>query len=290
MMIRLLVAILMSSCAAIAAAADYLILGTPSETVLYDQYEQRLSRTSLDELPGGTPFLIVSKKQLMGDQITYGMKLSYAGDSYFLMLDERGQLSGLPKTAKAATISSCQPLSDTMVAATRNELYRQYPRANKLFSIDKGDLVVRQLKKGEATYVKIIKNGTYGWIYPSPSALVKPLPKASHVNTSSFTTDLHQRIANRLDAANRQYAAFFTFFCNHTGVQKSTPQWTFSNDGTILTYTLQASAEIKNQLDASTRYLVNDIERIIAGKPFTVTSASGTITVRPRRAHEAEAH
>lgn len=288
-MIQFLVAILLSSCAAIAAAADYLIIGTPPEAELYDQYEQRLSQSSLDALPGGIPFLIVSKKQLMGDQITYGMKLSHAGDAYFLMLDERGQLSGLPKTARASIISSCQPFSDTMAAATRNDLYGQHPRANKLLSIDKGDLVIRYLKKGEAFYVKSIKNGTYGWIYPSPSSLVKPAPKTASVTTSSFA-DLHQRVVNRLDAANRQYASFFTFFCNHTGVHKSTPQWTFVNDGRVLTYTLQASAEIKNQLDASTRYLVNDIERIIAGKPFTVTSASGTITIRPRNTHEAKTH
>jgi hypothetical protein len=93
---------------------------------------------------------------------------------------------------------------------------------------------------------------------------------------------LHTRIMHRLQNANERYTALFTYFNGVTHQQQSIPQWTYSIKKNVYNYTLEGSPHINKQFEASTRLIIEDIERIFLGKPYIVHYNQGVITIEPR--------
>lgn len=266
----------MNVCAA-PAGKEFVIIGNPQAAQLYDQYEQQLTPSQKKALPHGMPLEIVAKRQLMGDQITPGMRLSFSNETYYLMLDEGGRPNGLPPSADAQFYRNCTYINDTLaIAAVSVPLADNETR----HLLKKGDLVIRLFKNGEKHYLFHAASNRFGWTDATLSAFSRPSAKKATV-IPTFN-DLHLRIMKRLELANCSYDTLFTFFNTLTHQDRSTPKWIAAVKNGVYSYSLVGSAETVTQLESSTDYLLNDVERMLLGRPFSAHYRAGTITITDR--------
>lgn len=263
------------------SGSDFLIIGNPSECGLYDQYEQPLPPAQKKRLLPGTPFRIVNNAQFMGDQITRGMHLSYHSASFYLMLDDKGNPAALPSSALPSTYRNCTPLFDTvLITAPAVKMYPRYPSSGNSTIIKKGERAIRVFSFRGSTYLLRSLQPRYGWSRLNDGSFRRP-PTNDRSKKSDYT-HLHKRIMIRLENANRRYDTLFHYFNSITRQQKSVPFWDYSENDGNHSYRLNGSRETVAQLEKSTRYIVDDIEAILLGKPFSATCKEGVITIGSR--------
>ena len=149
------------------AGKEFVIIGNPQAAQLYNQYEQQLTSSQKKVLPHGMPLEIVAKRQLMGDQITPGMRLSFSNETYYLMLDEAGKPNGLPPSAKAQFYRNCIAIHDTLTIAAVSVPLTGNETCHLL---KKGDLVIRLFKNGQKHYLFYAASNRFGWTDATLSA------------------------------------------------------------------------------------------------------------------------
>jgi len=281
----ILMFIVCSACILQAAALkEYLVISSPAAAELYNQYEQRISPSDKARLPVPLPLKVVAKKQLMGDQITTGMKLSYNSETYYLMLDDKNAPAGLPPSAGATFYTQCTDYSDTVTTVLPQvTLSSRYPTGGTTVTLAKGVDVTRLFSTGQATFVvTTLPPHRNGWVRTTDRTFSKRAVTAALPTSADFTT-LHLRIVKHLNKINSTYDSLFTFFSTHTGRATTVPSWRSTSSKGTFRYTLSGTPETVAQLSSSTSYVVGEIERMLLGKPFQVQYVNGTITILPRK-------
>ncbi|NLL12309.1 MAG: hypothetical protein GX267_02785 [Fibrobacter sp.] len=260
---------------------DFLIISDPSKLSIFNQFEQILTETDLNNIPSYTPFLIVNRKETLGDQITEAIRCQYKGQTCFLLLDEKGNLKGLSSQHYHNIFKSCLIIGDTVSLNQSTNVYQKYPSSGPVTKCSAGQTVSRIFRYSSSYYVFIPDKKVYGWINGGPS-IFKTSAKNLVKSRTFSVNDIYEVVENRLKAVNETYNQYFEFFNDITHQDKSVPQWKLRNDGKQLKCTLSSSAQISEQLQNSTRYVLQDIEQILLGKPFNIQYNSGEITISPR--------
>ena len=263
---------------------DFLVIGTPSACALYDQYEQLLSDVQKKALPANAPFEIINGRQLMGDQITQAMRLGLLGSVYYLMLDEKGNMAGVPQTAAAVRYKRCSPRYDTLVVTVPSLTLTQRPSAGgALGTLHKGETVLRIFTWRGSSY--LLGSGSrpvFGWAGASGNIL-RPVAARHPAGVSGDAfAQLHLRIMKRLKDANGQYDTLFSYFNSRTRQEKTAPQWIAETTEGYHRYILQGSDEIIRSLESSTLQIVKEVEQLLLGKPYLASYRHGVITIGPR--------
>lgn len=260
--------------------ATFLIFNNPSAAPLLNKFEQPVKTTGADGLLPRTPLRIVTSRELLGDQITTAMRVTFNKDIYFLVINDKGTIANLQQKS-LHTFDHCTVLEDTVVvAATSVPLFRTYPPQPPASQLcKKGTMVARFFSIKGATYLRpLASKSDFYWTTATSSAFQAPaalVPEKQHYSFAEY----QQRIQKRLIRANTQYDSLFCFFNKLTQQQKTVPHWEFSSQSDRYICTLQGSMETTKRLAESTRYLVNDIENILLGKSFSVTYTDNRIEI-----------
>lgn len=260
---------------------DFLIISEPSKLSIFNNFEQILTETELNRIPSYSPFLVIKRKETLGDQITETIRCKYQGETIFLLIDEKGNLKSSSSQLYQKTFKNCQIINDTVTLKQTANIYQKYPSAGPVTKCSADQSIVRIFRYSSSYYVFIPNIKTYGWINSGPSIF-----RSSAKNTVESKTfninDIYGIVETRLQAANETYSQYFEFFNDITHQGKSIPQWILHNDGKRLKCTLSSSAQISGQLQKSTRYVLQDIEHMLLGKPFDIQYNSGEIIISPR--------
>ena len=274
----LLICILFS----ISKAADFLITSNPQSLVIFNQYEQPLTEADRKSFLPYCPLEIVNKKELLGDQITEALRINYQGIVYYLLKDDKGEISGKNTQQYNKTLLKCTLLNDTVEVGKKIFISEKQSSSGVTFPLTKGEHVIRVFSYGSQFYIlKPGKTPHYGWYSGSPtvfSTLKKTVKKP--INKVKIT-DIEHRVKSRLQTTNETYSNMFGYFNQVTRQQKSIPEWIFSSDGKSITCTLNGSKTLIEQMEQSTRYVVQDIEQMLLGEPFTITYKTGIISINP---------
>ena len=269
---------------AAATSVDFLVIGSPGSCTLYDQYEQVLATARKNALPPNAPFEIVSERQLMGDQITQAMQLSLLGSTYYLLLDEKGAVTGVPASAGLTRYHGCTPRHDSLLVTVASLSLTRHPGSGgSLAALNKGDTVLRIFSWRGSNYMRRCgAHPVFGWTGSSKGRFraVEPLPTV-HASEDDFAP-LHLRIMKQLQAANERYDSLFSYFNHRTRQERNAPRWIAETTGDAHRYILKGSDEVVMTLDTSTRYLFRDIEQLLLGKPYLASYRQGIITIRRR--------
>lgn len=260
---------------------DFLIISEPSKLSIFNQFEQILIETDLNSIPSYPPFLIVNRKVTLGDQITDAIRCKYQGQTCFLLLDEKGNLKSSSSQLYHNIFKNCLIINDIVSLKQPTNAYQKYPSGGSVTKCSAGLPVERIFRYSSSYYVFIPEKKVYGWINSSPSIFKTSVKNVVESKTFSVN-DIFEIVENRLKAVNETYSQYFEFFNDITHQDKSIPQWKLLNDGKRLKCTLNSSAQISEHLQNSTRYVLQDIEQILLGKPFSIQYNSGEITISPR--------
>jgi hypothetical protein len=263
-----------------AAQSDFLIITNPDKLSILNQYEQPLSESEKKLFLPFMPFQIVNQKETLGDQITEVIRCFNLGSTYFLLKDDNG---GFTSTGHVTfqSIKSCTILGDTVEVINNFTFSQKFPTKGIESAIKKGETVVRVFQNGQNTYfLRLNKPQVYGWC--SVSGVFKKTKKIETKEATVNFTDVAQRIQKRLDAANALYKSYFSYFNDLTHQQKSTPYWQIVAENGNYHCTLKGSQQTTSQLQQSTDYIVQDIEQLLLGKPFSVSVSGNLITIVQR--------
>lgn len=260
---------------------DFLIISEPSKLSVFNQFEQTLSESELNGFPPYSPFLIVNRIESLGDQITEALRSKYQGKTFFLLLDGKGSLKGSNSQSYQKIFQNCQIINDTVLLKQTINAYQKFPSGGPITKCIADQPVIRIFKHSGSYYVFIPDKRQYGWLN-SGTAVFKSISKTPIDSRTFSINDISGMIEARLTAANEIYNQYFGFFNEITLQQKSVPQWKLHNDGKTLKCILSSSVQINEQLQKSTRYVLQDIEQMLLGKPFSIQYTSGEITINPR--------
>lgn len=263
-----------------AAQSDFLIITNPDKLSILNQYEQPLSVSEKKSLLPFMPFQIIDQKETLGDQITEVMRCNNLENTYFLLKNENG---GFTSTEHVTfqNIKNSTILNDTVEVISNFALSQKFPTKGIESAIKKGETVVRIFQNGSNTYLlRLSKPQVYGWC-----AVPNVFKKAKKIEPKEVTvnfTDIAQRIQKRLDAANELYKNYFGYFNKLTSQQKSVPYWQVVAENGNYRCTLKGAQQTTSQLQQSTDYIVQDIEKLLLGKPFSVSNSGNLITIVQR--------
>jgi hypothetical protein len=263
-----------------AAQSDFLIITNPDKLSILNQYEQPLTESEKKLIFPFMPFQIINPKEILGDQITEVTRCTNLGSTYFLLKNESGGFTG-NEHITFQKISKCIILGDTVEVIRDFTLSQKFPSKGIESTIKKGESCIRIFQNGSNTYLLGLgKPQRYGWC--TTSGVLK---KAIKIEQPEATVDfgyIAQRIQKRLDAANELYRNYFSYFNTLTHQQKSIPCWQFFAENGSYRCTLKGSQQTIVQLQQSTDYIVQDIEQLLLGKPFSINNSGNLITIVKR--------
>lgn len=260
---------------------DYLIISDPQKLSIFNQFEQALSDKEFSRFYPFSPLQIINRKETLGDQITEALKCNYLGTTYFILTDNKGEPRSSSSSIYKKIFRNCNILNDTVTINKNMNVYERFPASGKIHNCKIGQSIIRIFRHSDYVYVFIPENKQFGWTGNITGLFKKSQKK--HLGESVLEIDdIVDIVDSRLKSVNDDYEIFFNYFNNLTQQGKAIPEWTIINDGKQLRCKLNASGHISEQLSQSTRYVVQDIEQMLLGKPFVVQYASGEIIINHR--------
>ncbi|HON10148.1 MAG TPA: hypothetical protein PLE24_04715 [Chitinispirillaceae bacterium] len=259
------------------SAAEFVIVSQPGKLSIFDQYEQPLSEEDKKQLLPNSPFQIINRNELMGDQITEALRFSYQGRTFFLRKGD-GTSAFLQKT-----LTNCTVINDTVQLKSDIRMSGGTSPGGSSFPAKAGQKVIRVFRRGNDFYLLLPgQNERYGW-YSGPSSVFLTSAAPQVAVKSDDLSSIEQIVKKRIDAVNDTYRSMFDFFNEVTNQQKSIPSWTVTVEKKSINCKLSGPSQVIGQLEQSTRYIVQDLEQSLLGKPFTVSYTPGKIEIGPRQ-------
>jgi hypothetical protein len=262
-----------------AVQSDFLIITNPDKLSILNHYEQPLSTSEKKDLLPYMPFMIVNQKEVLGDQITEAVRCKNLGNTYFLIKKDDG---GFVSTANVTfqKLNGCTVLNDTAEVVKSFVLSQKFPVKGIETPISKGESVIRIFQNGTNIYVLTLGKNQYGWC-TTPGVLQKT-KKTEKAAKPADISDISLNIQRKIDNTNELYKAYFGYFNQLTNQQKSIPYWEMAKEADGIHCTLKGSQSTIQQMQSSTNYIVQDIEQLLLGKPFSVTRSGNQIIIVQR--------
>jgi hypothetical protein len=269
------------SCIQAAGNPEFIVLPSPENFSLLDQYEQQLSVRDKKQLGVDFAVQLINRDDLLGDQITHAIRCSFSGTIYFLLKDDRGQPAGTSPDVAVRSFRNCRSINDTMIVRDAAELLGLSSKHRT--ALTKGTLIYRIFQYNGDYFCRLLPGPPYvsGWCNGPFKAVARTTDKVDNA-AMVMTTELKNKLITRIRSANDSYRVFFEYFNKSTGQQKAVPSWAVAEKGNNLICELSNPYKNTDELGESTRYLVRDLENLLIGKQFQVEYAAGQIQILPK--------
>ena len=267
---------------------EFFIVQYPSQLILYNKYEQKISFDKLRQLPEYLPVKILERNVYLSDGFTPVMKGEINGELIYIATDETGETVNSDLIGYHRFFRNCLPVNDTVVVITsqtvflaKRPTFANSGESEKRF-LEPGDKLRRLFRWRNWTYVE--KTGRwkeYGWSYLSSVQenrswqMVEPVWESTDTRFSRIV----QEVERELNEVNILLEQLFSRLSRSTGHQLSPPYWRMEVwEEQINGY--RDNASDANAFSESTRLLVNRLQNIVQGTPYRVTLRDGVIIIR----------
>lgn len=274
------VVLLTVAAASVAERADYAIIESFDRLTVYNRYEQPLSEREQRSFLPYAPLRIHERDQVLGDMITRALSFTYDGETYYALHSHDGSRA---ESKFRRILAGCTPIGDTVVVTKPNAVRftPSLPNVRTTY-LPKGERLARVFRSGNRCYVlRLGAKPMYGWA-PVRSSW-RAANAADERDDGTMPIGLRKRLLGRIDQINETYGQFFGHFNELTGEHRSVPAWMPAEQGVDrLSWRLSKPYGTDARLRRSTQYLIQDLEGMLLGKPYTVTYNGGLLAVVPR--------
>ncbi|HHJ53055.1 MAG TPA: hypothetical protein ENJ89_07660 [Caldithrix abyssi] len=272
-----------------AQRADFVIIEHPEQLVIYDRFQQRMTRDAKAGLGTFVPIRILQRKTVLGDQITEALKGRVNGRTVFLPLNEQGEPVNEEQAGVVKYYRNCALIDDTARVQGKITLYHPAAPGRRILSrLQTGQKVWRIFKSRNYVYLRTLgRPDVYGWISAWQQARLlketRPIPLKP---VASLDQTTRERILRRIAAANRSYQAVFEHLNRLTGKMEPTPRWVPENpvsaaqNESQMVFVLQPP-ELARQLTRSTPILIQDLRGLLIGSGWKLIYSNGIIKIKP---------
>jgi len=261
--------------------ADFFVAKDLSEFEILNRYQQKISSVEKQKLKEYTPWKIIKRRSLLGDQITQVMETEYKGLTYYFVLVEEGRFKGEPETF-FEMFENCAIINDEInITKEKGILFREVPFSNKSKNprmyLESGVHLKRLFKKGQSYFVKNLKTDKYGWIRINNISAIEIAVKEKPKRKTEFDSNIIDQVEAKVTEINFVYAQLFNFLNMEYAENKMPPFWKIASDEKNIIIVLQNMKAGK--LNRSTSYFVNDLENILANERVFVNSSIDSIII-----------
>ncbi len=262
-----------------AQAVTYLVVEHPEQLVILDSY-QRLLNTNQKQAWGTFVPLQIDRMLVLPDGISRAYRALWRGRSFYVLLNEKGEVKNLEKSGFHRWYDGVKAISDTVEIVTRSGARLLHPEKwTQLRRVAQGAKLIRFFKKGKYYYVGTLdRPPQFGWVIGSPRLWQKRL--------KSTPTDNQQKLLQNLrffvERKNRIYRNFFRFFVSTGNSRIKTspePQWEIvaEKEGWRLQF---SRPELLKRWPDSRALFKSELQNLVAASGFKVEDmANGYLLV-----------
>lgn len=265
--------------------SDYLIVENPEQLQILNRYQQKVREADQLNLMPFMPWKIISRDMLLSDGFSGAMEVEFNGRIFFLVLNEENELIAQNSNNDIRIIEQVTAIEDMYrierdksVLFSKIPINQRDPRFPRNY-LQKGDLLKAVFKKGPDYFVFRIDESQYGWIRYSGYAVKKLEPKEVEQEVRLPQTAI-TRVREKLDDLNNLFRKLYSDLNESYSVNNNTPVLTMESSNNHITINLPTG--FAENYSKSLTYLINDLENILIGSPFSVVRTNDVLEIKTK--------
>lgn len=271
-----LIVIFVNAIAVLASAqqSDFLIISQPYSLQILNKYEQRLTSSELAGLPQFLPAEIIESNEVLSDEYTNALKISYAGKIYFLPKNSDNQIVNKKNASYYKIYYNVTLVNDTIKILESGKFVLQTPYPDKAdkISVPKNTQLIR-IFKNKSDYYVLIPGAVnrFGWMrfpYNNYWEKIKNVSTQPDLKTPDIIAG---NIISKTEQVNAVYRDLFRLLNKQTGTNHAAPQWTVDRLGGALQLKFIPSEYGSNFAESNSRF-IQEIEYLLLGSDYTLKS------------------
>jgi hypothetical protein len=263
--------------------ADFLVVEKVEGLLIYNKYQQEASTRERQVFVPFEPMRILNAHETLADGFTHCMRVEVDGQSFYLLKDNEGTLSGSGPLGVERTFTNAAVILDT-IQILANRHIRLSPVNSSAPQLLSNERILRIFRHQDRFYCRTLDSQpTYGWVSFAGTREGRDWEVLHHepIANAAVPPNVVQKIQARLDETNSLLGRLFTFFNIQTHQQKPPPRWNIETSGNAVFCTLEGASS-NDDFEQSTFYLVNAIENIVMGSEYEVTHSPGRIEIQQK--------
>ena len=258
-----------------AQQSDFLIVSQPQSLQILNKYEQRLTTSELAGLPQFLPAEIIESNDLLSDEYTNALKISYAGKIFFLPKNSDNQIVNKKDASYYKIYNNVTLVNDTIKILESGRFVLQNPAPDRtdIISIPGNTRLVRIFKNKSEYYVLIPGAvNRFGWMrFPDNNywEKIKSVSTQQDLKTQDIIAD---NIISKTEQVNAVYQDLFRLFNKQTGTNRAAPQWTVDRLESSLQLKFSPGEYGSDFAESNSRF-IQEIEYLLLGSDYTLKSS-----------------
>jgi hypothetical protein len=254
--------------------SDYWVIENPSALVIYNNYEQRLTKNEKSLLPEFSAWRIIETDHILSDQFTNTIKTKYDQKIFFIQVSSEGDVVNSSLAGQILKIRKASVQGDTVRIKTSNQVVLQH--SDSQINLLDGMLIQRIFLHRNKTFARDIAGNISGWIEGNgPSHWESYIPETSDL---ALEKQIFSRIDHIFESYNTRLDKLFTHLNKLYNKSKASPHWRSEESLSSLKYTM-APQEYLNQFSESQSYLIQELNDLLYGSHYQLSAVDGQIII-----------
>ncbi|MCB9059334.1 MAG: hypothetical protein H6627_12255 [Calditrichae bacterium] len=228
------------------------------------------------------PSKIINRDMFLSDGFTSAMEISVEQQTYFLLLNEEKQPVIVDPVGDYKIIENADLADDVL----KVEKAGRVKFAKGTFSITKSNsvflnknVIIREIfKKQNNVYVFNVSDGEYGWINYSDKSAITKIASDKISKEITIPELIVEKVAEEVEKINILYRKLFSDLNQMYPEKNEPPEIYLINSAREITLNLPPNFE--KHFPKTVLYLVNELEIIITGTPFSVVRNNDKLQIK----------
>jgi len=261
--------------------ADFLLIESPSELVIYNKYEQAITTSEQRLFASYVPLLLQEQETTLSDAFTPASKIKVGRDTFFLVKESAERYRNQEKAGPITVLRNVEIVNDSLqiLDSSRLQTVNIPGESGKSFDLKNDQQLQRLYRYRGYSFVQTLGIPTrFGWVkLPNRPGQVWKAVKAAKKTTdiSSIRTGIERRVSE----ANAVYVKLYEHFNRKHNKTLSAPQWQL-NSADKSSILIQLFPE--NTAGGSTNNLLEKLQRSLTGSLFSATLNDNGILIEPK--------
>jgi hypothetical protein len=266
------------------SAAEYLIVEHIDQLLIYNKYQQRITRQEQEAFIPYVPMRILESNAVLNDNYTQCMKVELDGSIFYLIKNDADSFMGGENIGFNHLYKNAVSLQDTVQVSSNNGTVVISPDKTQRFALQKDEKLIRYFQDGSQTYVRLLfKSSQYGWA--RLGRIVHVIHAQEKDREITANTALQDRTRGRIEAkfkeVNTLLVNIFMYFNKQSDENKSVPQWRSVESERSVAYILEPQS-YGSSFPETDRYITRELDNILIGTVYTMSYIPGKIEIQQK--------